>query len=106
MASLTAPVLFMWLSTLDLLVTTLAHAVLLSNLILSHHCCSYSIPTHTFLSTSTFFLLKSDLMEVNRNSQTDLCTPQTIQLRAFNEALRTAIPAQSTGEQLNGGKGK
>lgn len=44
-------------------------------------------------------------MEVNHNKLI-FALPQTIQLRAFNEALTTAIPAQSTGEQLNGGKCK
>lgn len=76
--SMTAPGLLMGShcgqQPLDLLVTTPADSLLLSNPILSHHCCSYSIPTHPFLLTSAFFLPKSDLMEVNRNSQTDLCT--------------------------------
>lgn len=64
-----------------------------------------AFPTHTSLLTSAFFLLKSHLMEVNHNKLI-FALPQTIQLWAFNEALMTAIPARSTGEQLNGGKCK
>lgn len=63
-----------WLSTLDLLVTTPADALLLSSLIPSHHCCSYSIPNPHFPSDLGIFPAEVSF-KGSEPQQTDLCTP-------------------------------